>query len=111
MVVATDVTVEWDDVSVYLQLFSRSGLFFNHSITCEGGVIDFDFCRPIGVMLLNHGPDYHDISVGDRICQGVFLKKPEVSEWLLCDHSTHEITPFDPFSSLPRNGGFGSTGK
>ena len=89
----------------YGKIFSRSGLFLNHMITAEAGVIDSDYRGIIKVLLFNH---HHskpfEIEIGDRIAQVVFMKKYEVQfekeeYYKLLGETTRGVH------------GFGSTGK
>lgn len=110
--VRTGIAIGWSDPLVYLQLHSRSGLFINHGISCQGGVIDYDYLQEIVVLLQNHSPvDYH-IKRGDRICQGVFLLQPMISRFAVTDDFLHQgKTYFPTIMNLQREGGLGSTGK
>lgn len=110
-IIRTGVGVAWSDPNSYLQLFSRSGLFANHGITCEGGVIDYDFLKPISVLLQNHSADEYKINKGDRICQGIFLQRATIVNHSVTTEWHRSGTPYFPFTFGDRNGGLGSTGK
>ena len=60
------------------KIFSCSGLFLNHSITVEGGVIDSGYRGIVKVLLFNHSHDVFSVQVGQRIAQIVFLEKFDV---------------------------------
>jgi dUTP pyrophosphatase len=110
--VRTGIAVGWSDPLAYLQLHSRSGLFLKHGVSCQGGVIDYDYLQEIIVLLQNHSPiDYH-ISRGDRICQGVFLLQPCISRYCVAeDFLSSGKTYFPTIMNVNREGGLGSTGK
>ena len=57
------------------KIFSRSGLFLNHEITAEAGVIDSGFSGIVQVLLFNHSDKTFYAKKGDRIAQIVFLEK------------------------------------
>ena len=60
----------------YGKIFSRSGLFINHMITAEAGVISSDNRGIFKVLLLNqHHSKPFEVAIGDRIAQIVFMKK------------------------------------
>lgn len=109
--IGTDVTVCWNNSNAYLQLFSRSGLFKNFGITCEGGVIDYDFQQPISVLLQNNTADCYEVKKGDRICQGIFLPICPVERYIYVEDGTGYSCVHDMASNLTRVGGLGSTGK
>lgn len=110
--VRTGVSIGWSDPLVYLQLHSRSGLFMKHGISCQGGVIDWDYLQEIIVMIQNHSPvDYH-VKRGDRICQGVFLVQPMIQRFCVTDDFLSPGISYLPVvMNVNREGGFGSTGK
>ena len=63
----------------YGKLFPRSGLFRQHLITCDAGVIDADYGGTVEVLLMNHHPfDFYTVRTGNRIGQTVFMKKYDV---------------------------------
>ena len=57
------------------KIFSRSGLFLNHSITAECVVIDSCYRGIVKVLLFNHSDNVFSVQVGQRITQIVFLEK------------------------------------
>ena len=60
----------------YGKIFSRSGLFINHMITAEAGVIDSHYQENVKVLLLNHDHSKpFEVAIGKRIAQIVFMKK------------------------------------
>lgn len=110
--VSTGIAIGWSDPLVYLQLHSRSGLFVKHGISCEGGVIDWDYLKEIHVLLQNHTTEEYSIRVGDRICQAIFTMIPMIQRWQVVQDW---LDPGHSYLPLPvtylRNGGLGSTGK
>jgi len=58
----------------FLKLESRSGLCWHHNIIICGGVIDKDFQSSIKAILFNLSSEPYQVKIGDKICQGVFLK-------------------------------------
>ena len=65
--------------SFYGKIFPRSGLFKEHLITCDDGVLDPDFRGIVQVLMMNHHPEKtFTIRTGDRIAQCVFMKKYNV---------------------------------
>ena len=65
--------------SFYGKIFPRSGLFKEHLITCDDGVLDPDFRGIVQVLMMNHHFDKaFTIRTGDRISQCVFMKKYNV---------------------------------
>lgn len=109
--IRTGVAVAWSSPTVYLQLLSRSGLCINKGITCEAGVIDWDYLREIIVILYNHSDADVEIEKYDRIAQGIFLEIPQVQHWKEHTQWTEPGTLYVPYSIESRIGGFGSTGK
>ena len=57
------------------KIFSRSGLFLNHLVTVEGGVIDSDYRGIVKVILFNHSDQPFSVKIGHRIAQVVFMEK------------------------------------
>jgi dUTP pyrophosphatase len=110
--VPTGIAIAWTDPLVYLQLHSRSGLFHKHGITCEAGVIDWDYLEEIMVLLQNHTTLEYEIKKGDRICQAIFLNRPMIQRFSIVEDW---ISPGRTYLPLPviqyREGGLGSTGK
>lgn len=84
------------------QVRPRSGLAFNHGITCLNtpGTIDSDYRGEIKVILINHGDTPFPIKRGTKIAQMVIAR--------------HEQAHFVEVSELGATergtGGFGSTG-
>ena len=63
----------------YGKIFPQSGLFRDHLITCDTGVLDLDFRGVVQVIMMNHHPGKTlTIRTGDRIAQCVFMKKYNV---------------------------------
>ena len=84
-------------------MFSQSGLFLNHSIIAEAGVIDSDYRGIVKVLLLNHSENVFSVQVGQKIAQIGFLEK--------FDAKFEILQSSDQFDKSVRNkGGFGSTG-
>ena len=66
-------------IGFYGTIFPRSGLFKDHLITCDAGVLDSDFRGIVQVLMMNHHPEKtFTIRTGDRIAQCVFIKKYNV---------------------------------
>ena len=82
---------------IVLFLKSRSGLAAKSWLSTEAGVIDADYRGLVGVILRNMSDEDFHGSIGDRICQGVFLT--------LASECYPEAT-----AAVERVGGFGSTG-
>lgn len=76
---------------------ARSGLALKHGIQVLAGVIDSDYRKPVGVLLL--APSLFTVTKGDRIAQIVILP------YLMMDP-----VPFDGEIDSDERGGFGSTG-
>ena len=87
----------------YGKIFSRSGLFLNHSITAEAGVMDSGYRGIVKVLLLNHSPEVFSVKIGQRIAQLVFMEMFDVN---------FEMVQFPKLldKSVRNVGGFGSTG-
>uniref|UniRef100_A0A6C0BD06 dUTP diphosphatase n=1 Tax=viral metagenome TaxID=1070528 RepID=A0A6C0BD06_9ZZZZ len=100
--VMTDVAIAWDDDEYYMQIFSRSSIAFKKKNNVCAGVIDIDYRKNVGVVLLNNSDVPFVIQKGDRIAQYIFLKKvsPEIIE----------VDEFSFTLESTRSGGFGSTG-
>ncbi|WP_298436468.1 dUTP diphosphatase [uncultured Jannaschia sp.] len=86
-----------------MQLRPRSGLALKHGVTLlnSPGTIDADYRGPLGVILINHGPEPFEVTHGMRIAQAVIAPViranwVEVEELGLTTRGT---------------GGFGSTGR
>lgn len=110
--VSTGIAVGWSDPLVYLQLHSRSGMFIKHGISCEGGVIDWDYLQEIHVLLQNHTTEQYEIRRGDRICQGIFTMIPMIQKFSVVPDWISTGQTYLPLPILNyREGGLGSTGK
>ena len=82
--------------------FSKSGLFLNHKITAEAGVIDSGYRGIVQVLLLNHSDNVFSVKVGQRIAQVVFLEHFDVKFEM--------VQSADQLPKSVRKDGFGSTG-
>jgi len=89
-----------------IQIRPRSGLAAKHGVTVLNtpGTIDSDYTGEIKIILINHSDKKFDVSVGDRIAQGVIstvLAKNiiELRKLDMIDKDTNR-----------GSGGFGSTG-
>lgn len=85
-----------------IQLRPRSGLAAKSGITLLNtpGTIDADYRGEIGVILINLSAETFIINNGDRICQMVLARVPQI-QWL----------PVDTLDeSIRGEGGFGHTG-
>lgn len=101
-VLPTGIRVEIP-VGYEMQIRPRSGLAVKHGITLPNtpGTIDSDYRGPLGVALINLGPDPYTIHHGDRIAQMIVAPVVQVG---------FEVV--DALSETQRGaGGFGSTGK
>lgn len=102
VLVPTGLIIEVPD-GYELQLRPRSGLALNHGITLPNapGTIDCDYRGPLGVILMNAGPQPFRVSHGDRVAQAILA--PVVrADFELAD----TLTP-----TRRGAGGFGSTGR
>ena len=91
-------------IGYFGKMESKSGLMVNHSVCCEGGVIDSGFRGSIKVRMINHDPNYaYSFERGDKIVQMV------VQPVLLC--GLEEVKELDLSESGRDDSGFGSTGK
>ena len=88
--------------SRYFGLVSGRSSMALKGIFAHVGIIDNDYRKPIGVILINLTSDSYNIGKGDRIGQMTFLK-----------FSQFAFQEVSNISSLPveRKGGFGSTGR
>ena len=87
----------------YGKIFSRSGLFLNHLITAEAGVIDSGYRGIVNVLLFNHSEEVFSVKIGDRVAQVVFMEKFDINfDMVKCPEM------FD--KSVRNEGGFGSIG-
>lgn len=62
----------------FVKFFSRSGFLRDHFVSCDGGVIDVDYQGEVMVLISNHSPLHHKISIGDRVVKPVLFKKYDV---------------------------------
>ena len=88
----------------YGKLFTRSGIFKEHLVTFESGVIDSDYRGEVSALLFNHHPEKtFTASEGDRIAQVVFMETFTVNFQRVTDKH---------FLGITKRGsdGFGSTG-
>lgn len=97
--IKTDISIEVP-YGTYARVAPRSGLAIKHMIQVGGGVVDYGYRGPIGVILFNHGKEKFTITKGDRIAQLileliVMTDIVEVTELTTTERGT---------------GGFGSTG-
>lgn len=101
-VVPTGLRVEIP-VGFEMQIRPRSGLALKHGITLPNtpGTIDSDYRGPLGVALINLGPEPYTIHHGDRIAQMIVAPVIQV-----------QFQEVETLSETARGaGGFGSTGK
>jgi len=61
-------------MGLYGRVAPRSGLALRKGIDVGAGVIDPDYCGPVGVLLFNHSDEDVIVDVGDRIAQIIFTK-------------------------------------
>ena len=87
------------------KIFSRSGLFLNHSITAEAGVIDSGYRGIVKVLLFNHSDNLFFVLVGQRIAQIVFLFLEKFDAKFEMVQSSNQLD-----KSVRNEGGFGSVG-
>ena len=85
------------------KFFSRSGLFLNHKVTAEAGVIDSGYRGIVQVLLFNHSDNLFSVKIGQRIAQVVFFEKLDVKFEM---EDSADLLP----KSVRNEGGFGSTG-
>lgn len=86
-----------------MQIRPRSGLALKHGISLPNtpGTIDSDYRGPLGVLLINFGPEPYTIAHGERVAQAVIA--PVVQA---------RYAAAEGLSETARGaGGFGSTGK
>lgn len=85
------------------QVRGRSGLASKHGVAVlnSPGTIDSDYRGEVGVTLINHGDEFVDFAIGDRVAQIVFA-------WIV----RGELVDSESLSETARGaGGFGSTGR
>ena len=87
------------------KIFSRSGLFLNHSITAEAGVIDSGYRGIVKVLLFNHSDNLFFVLVGQRIAQIVFFFLEKFDAKFEMVQSSDQLD-----KSVRNEGGFGSVG-
>jgi dUTP pyrophosphatase len=80
------------------QVWPRSGLALKYGIDVLAGMIDSDYRKEIGVILINHGGSACLIEPGDRIAQLIVAPFVGSSEW---------VNALDDSN----RGGFGSSGR
>ena len=84
----------------YGRVAPRSGLSFKFGIDIAAGVIDCDYRGPLGIVMVNNGPNSFQVKTGDRVAQ-----------MLLERVSTPEVEEVDELDDTARGtSGFGSTG-
>ena len=86
-----------------IKLEPRSGLAVKYMLDVMAGVIDEDYRKEIGIVLINHGNKPFEFEIGDRIAQG------SVEQYFQADFEEGHVPDKDEESN--RDGGFGSTGK
>ena len=87
----------------YRKIFSRSGLFLNHSISAEAGVIDYGYRGIVKVLLFSHSTEVFSVKIGQIIAQLVFMEMFDVNFEMV---QSPELLD----KSVRNEGGFGSTG-
>ncbi len=98
--VPTDLSITVP-LGTYGRVAPRSGLAWKNQIGVGAGVIDRDYCGPVGVVLFNHSTKDFEVKHGDRIAQLILEKY---------DH-TAVIKQVEDLEVTNRGqGGFGSTG-
>jgi len=100
--IRTNIALGWPDHSYYVQVASRSGLCYKNGLFATAGVIDYDYRKDIGVILMNGSDIDFEIKIGDRMAQLLFIRVENNIEF-------EETEEFEEINSS-RNGGFGSTG-
>ena len=86
-----------------MQIRPRSGLALKHGVSLPNtpGTIDSDYRGPLGVLLVNFGPDPFPIHHGDRIAQAIIAPVLQA-----------QFTAVARLAGTKRGeGGFGSTGR
>ncbi len=86
-----------------MQIRPRSGLALKHGISLPNtpGTIDSDYRGPLGVLLINFGPDPYTIAHGERVAQAVIAPVLQV----------HYAAAEGLSETVRGQGGFGSTGR
>lgn len=86
-----------------VQIRPRSGLALKHGLSLPNtpGTIDSDYRGPLGILMINFGPDPYTIHHGDRIAQ--LIVAPVIQA---------DFAEVDAMGATHRGeGGFGSTGR
>jgi len=78
----------------------RSGIAKRSRLTTRAGTIDADYTGEVYIMMVNEGPDFQRIAMGDRIAQMVVI--PHWAE--TCEEFVELV------STVRGTGGFGHTG-
>ena len=82
------------------KIYPRSGLFLNHFVSCDGGVIDSGYRQSTEVIMTNQSQFPYEVCIGQRIAQIIFHKIEKVT-----------FTKVDELPKTERQcGGSGSTG-
>jgi len=85
----------------YGRIAPRSGLAFNFGLNVLAGVIDVGYRNEVGVILINHGEDPHQVVRGERIAQIIFERVDQF-----------QLKEVEDLDDAKRGlGGFGSSGK
>lgn len=96
-----------------VRVYARSGLSLKKGLCLVNGVgvIDADYRDEVKILLHNTSNTPVEIRHGDRIAQGELVVKVAVEPMIWEIESTPGVvTSYDPRKSVPRTGGFGSTG-
>ena len=81
-------------------IYPRSGLLFNHLVSCDGGVNDSGYRGIVKAIMTNHSKDPYETSVGQRMAHIIFRKVEQAT-----------FMKADTLSKTERQCcGFGSTG-
>jgi len=91
--------------NTYGRIAPRSGLAHKYAINILGGVIDREYTKEVGVIIINHGEQYKEFKKGDRIAQLIITKIEPCNVKIV-----NELTINKKVNKLMRKGGFGSTG-
>ncbi|CAN6287298.1 unnamed protein product [Urochloa humidicola] len=79
--VPTDLSIAIPE-GTYARIAPRSGLALKYSIDVGAGVVDADYCGPLGVILFNHSDADFVVKPGDRIAQIGGVTRGEDTEHL-----------------------------
>jgi len=109
--ISTGIAIMWTDPNAYLQLGSRSGMCLNDNIVTEAGVIDYDYCKEIKVILRNMGDREYVVERGQKISQGLFIQRPIINMYKTTVDFQDSGEEYFPRLGGVRSGGFGSTGR